>query len=385
MSRYRDDTQETAVASNSTWVRLTTITEEVATITSALLFGLLVLHTDAAVASDSVLDQVSHMVIERAVASDEVIDSLRSADLIVERATAADLTSSRLRVLHQEAAVASDAVVDQVRSMIVERAIATDTVLATRRVTTLVVETARAQDHAFRSITELVEESAAVTDWAGGKLHARVLVTETALAADALSDSQKGTALLIVERATASDAVLDRVHARDLVIELAIAEDQQLTGLDDAGQAWTANADTWAMSRYAPFTFDSLAVVDGVLYGFNRSGVYALEGSAETIAGSINTGKVDVGRGVLAHPQSAYMNYELDGTATLDVTTTQGGAAATYAYPLEPAPAESRTNGRFKLGLGLRGSHFAFVLRLTAKRGFINNLSVQSAPTNRRV
>ncbi|MBX6209533.1 hypothetical protein ISD46_33795, partial [Pseudomonas aeruginosa] len=57
----------------------------------------------------------------------------------------------------------------------------------------------------------------------------------------------------------------------------------------------------------------------------------------------------------------------------------------TYSYPLESEPADELTNGRFKFGRGLRGRHFTFTLRLTGRHGYINDLSVESAPTNRRV
>ena len=33
------------------------------------------------------------------------------------------------------------------------------------------------------------------------------------------------------------------------------------------GYAWTANVDTWAMSRYQDYGFSELVVIDGVLYG----------------------------------------------------------------------------------------------------------------------
>lgn len=385
MSSYRDDTQETAVASSSTWLGLATITEEIATFASALLVGVMVMHADSAAASDAVIDRAAHIVIEQAIASDMVLDARKSIEAVTERATIADVVVARLRVLHSDSAAASDAVIDKVNAIVVERATAGDTVLATRRVATLVVESAGAQDATLQAATDVTEDVAAASDWAGGKLRSSVLVVDTIVLADEVFSGHKSAVVPVLESARLAAVVLDRLLAHDIVVEQVLAEDQQLTGLDGAGQAWTANADTWAMSRYAPFTFDSLAVVNGVLYGFTRSGVYALDSAADDIDGSITTGKVNVGQGVLAHPQAAYMNYELDGTAQLDVTTTQGGASATYAYPLEPAPADSRTNGRFKLGLGLRGSHFAFVLRLTAKRGYINNLSVQSAPTKRRV
>lgn len=114
-------------------------------------------------------------------------------------------------------------------------------------------------------------------------------------------------------------------------------------------------------------------------------GVYALDGGAETISGRIQTGKLDIGQGGLVHPLAAYLEYELDGTAEMDVTTTQSGQAETYTYALPAEAAGELTNGRFVFGRGLRGRHFSFALRITGTHGYINDLSVNSAPTKRRV
>lgn len=51
------------------------------------------------------------------------------------------------------------------------------------------------------------------------------------------------------------------------------------------------------MSRYAPYTFRSLAVIDGQLYGIAEDGVYALDGDSQPVAGRIATGKLDIGQG----------------------------------------------------------------------------------------
>ncbi|OTI78724.1 hypothetical protein CAZ09_18365 [Pseudomonas aeruginosa] len=200
-------------------------------------------------------------------------------------------------------------------------------------------------------------------------------------------DAHQAVQALLVDGASIAALVLDHLVARDLVSDAVVIEDITVGGDQDGGQAWTANVDSWAMSRYAPYTFRSLAVIDGRLYGIAEDGVYALDGDSQPVAGRIATGKLDIGQGALVHPHSAYLEYALDadGTVALDVTTTQSGSAATYSYPLESEPADELTNGRFKFGRGLRGRHFAFTLRLTGRHGYINDLSVESAPTNRRV
>lgn len=384
MSSYRDDTQETAVASDSTWVGITAIAEDSARAVTALLFGLAVLHTSSAAASDEVIDRAVSFTVEQATASDAALDSKRVAMLTTESATAGESWRTVLRVLHEDSATVYDETDGAQRALVIEQAQAADEVIPQRSVATLVVESAKASDTSLQAASELIEDSITASDWAGGALRARMLVLEAATAADEALAGQAASAVT-VESAQATDAVVDHLAAADLVADVAVAEDATWSNLPDAGQAWTANADSWAMSRYEPYAFLGVAVIDGAAYGMAQDGVYALDGDAESITGTIRTGKLDIGRGGLVHPLAAYLEYELDGTAEMDVTTTQSGQAQTYTYVLPAEPAAELTNGRFVFGRGLRGRHFSFTLRMAGTHGYINDLSVNTAPTSRRV
>ena len=95
---------------------------------------------------------------------------------------------------------------------------------------------------------------------------------------------------------------------------------------------------------------------------------------------------MDMTGDVLAHPLEAHIEYELRGTATFDVTTTQAGTPATYSYPLNARPtADALTNARAVFGRGLRGRHFAYTLRLTGQQAYINDWSVLVAPSKRSI
>lgn len=386
MARYRDDSQETAVAASSTWVKITAIAEETARAVSVLLFGLTVLHTDFAVATDSETGRATYMLYEYATIHDTVLPRLHARVLVKEQRRLTDQASERLRVLHTDSATAGDSVIDKTRNIITERATISDQALGQRHVFSLVSESARASDITRQFSSVLVVESASTSDWAGSRVRARVRLSDTAVIADELVDAHHAPAAALVERARALDAVIDHLHAKNLLIDSAVTEDST-PGELLAGQAWTANADTWAMSRYAPLAFNGLAVIGGVLYGTTDGGVYQLGAGSEVVDGSLTTGKVDIGQGVLAHPDAAYLEYELarGGAATLDVITTQSGSSERYSYQLESEPAAELTSGRFKLGRGLRGRHFSFVLRMVAQHAYVNDLSVESAPTKRRV
>lgn len=383
MSRYRDDTQETAVASSFTWAGISSVAEEVAKTAATLAFGLLVLHAGAAVASDQVTDSARHLLAEQALVADETTGQLRAVQLVQEAVRANDRSIERLAVLHADSATADDGVVESYQGFTVETAVASDQVIATRTVAMLIQESAQISDFTGQAAAVLVEDQAVITDETTGKARAKVLVVEAGYAADEVVDARQAGVQVTTEQATASATVLDHLAARNLVVELAALDDAVIGGA--AGQAWTANADTWAMSRYAPYSFIGLAVIDGKLYGMADDGVYALGTTGEVIQGEIRTGKLDVSSGVLATPHAAYLEYELDGTAEIDVTTTQSGAAETYTYGLPPELAGELTNGRFVFGRGLRGRHFTFALRMTGTHGYINDLSVTTAQTKRRV
>ena len=382
MSNYRDDTQETAVAYDSTWLKVTTIAEDSAKAASTLLFGLLVLHADLAAASDAVEDRAGQIVSEQAQAGDSASDHLYASVLLSEQRRASDTLIERLRVLHAESASAADAVLDHARALIVEQAAISDEVLGQRHAQSLVSESARISDYSGQFASVLIEDAATVSDWSAGRWHARELVGEAATLSEQWSEVQRGGAIP-VETARVSTLVLDHLHAVQLVQDGAVIEDA-LPG-ETGGQAWTANADTWAMSRYTPFAFTGLAVIDGALYATSSEGVYHLGAGSEAVAGRLATGKLDLGRGELVHPTAAYLEYSLDGAMSLDVTTTQSGAAQTYTYPLPAEPAQELTNGRISLGRGLRGRHFSFALNLQGRGAYINDLRIEAAPTKRRV
>ena len=114
-------------------------------------------------------------------------------------------------------------------------------------------------------------------------------------------------------------------------------------------------------------------------------GLYALDGTNETIDGALVTGTLDLSGGPLVHPLGAYLEYALaEGSASMTVTTTQGGAPASYDYALPAEPADALVSGRIDFGKGLRGRHFAFALRLTGRSAEINDLIVAVATTKRR-
>lgn len=385
MSNYRDDTQETAVASSDTWLGLSTLTESIGRISVTLMFGLGVVHADQATASDAVIDQASHTVVETATAGDEVIERLAGSVLITERARISEAYRAAHGVVHSDEAKVSDEVFDRSGAILTDYAAISDAVIGQRTGHSVVVEQARVSDFSGQVVRDLVEAQARASDLVADTLAGRDLVLESAQAFGVAIDAHRSVASPAIEIARVSAEVVDSLSASDLVVELAVIEDEVTGATEETGMAWTANVENWAMSRYQPYGFSHIAVIDGIAYGEAEDGVYALSGGTEQIEGEIVTGKLDLGRGTLVHPTTAYLEYALAGKAEMDVTTTQAGAPQTYTYTLPAETADHLTNGRFQFGRGLRGRHFSFALRMTGEHGHINDLSVQTAQTKRRV
>jgi len=385
MSNYRDDTQETAIAGDDTWLGLHSVVEETAKITGAALFGLMVVHSDQAQATDTVIDQANHTVVESALVSDEVFDQKHSAPLVTEQARVTESFRYRIGSLTVEQARVTDTLMDNLSAVTVESATVASQVIDHKYAVSLVTEQAVATDHHWQAAAELVSESAAASDIVTGNLSASALIAEVAEVADSVLDTHTGQQKPTVETAQASDRVIDALRAVNLVTETAVVEDTMPSSEVDSGAAWTANIETWGMSRYQPYTFQQIAVVDGVAYGVASDGLYALRGGSEDIAGRLDTGKLDLGQGQLVHPTEAYAEYELSGKMEMDVVTTQRGLEQSYTYRLPAELASDLTNGRIRFGKGLRGRHFRFSLRMTGKHGHINDLSVRAAPSKRRV
>lgn len=384
MSNYRDDANDTAIASETLWSGIKGFAEDTAHVAAVVLFGLAVLYSDSAAVSEEIIDAQLIIQDDFALASEEASGWLHASGQVAESVQAQEQYFSRLFVMHEDDLHAGDELIaGPVSTVIDDSATASDQFIASRHATNLIVETASVSDALLRPASVVVEESAHASDLAMGSAHARAVLDDSVSISDSVVD-QSQNSVQASDSATVSDEASGRLAARNLVEDSALADGFPLGG-DDSGQAWTACTQGWAMSRYAPFSFTSVTVVDGVLVGTRPDGVYVLGGGQELITSRIKTAKIDIGGSSLAHPLAAYLEYELIGTASLSVTQTQSGVEETYPYVLPAESSGSLTNARFELGRGLRGRHFSFELALEGERGHIDELSIVTAQTKRRI
>lgn len=382
---YRDDTHEIARAADTTWLGTRFVTEEMGRGRDLVLSAVLLLVADVAMAQDAVFDRLQAVTTEQAVGGNLVRDKLRAGVLVNERARGLDLMPAKTRALVVEAGTGSDAIVTGARSVLTEQARAVDTVLGQRHVLSQVAESAHAWDDVLSVQRTMVAEAGQALELVQGRMRAREQLAEVATGRDELDGAGRAKVQPMQELGQGHDAVLDHLQAAQLVADHpAVGWDEVLQ--QGAGQAWTAAADGWGMSRFAPFSFNGLAVIDGKLYATNEQGVHELTGTQETMQAHLQTGAIDMTGGVLAHLVDSYLSYELDGAAALTVTQTHGGEEAqSYTYALPGKPAAVLTTGRFILGRGLRGRHFAYTLTLTGQHAYINDWTFTVAPSKRSI
>ena len=461
MSNYRDDNQDTAIASSKTFGGLSAVVDELLRVSDALLFGIAITLSSQAIASDEVIDNSIQVLHDSALITDsmtdakhasqthldsaKISDSLRynlmtmqpdsaaiSDDLLVGAVTALSIDSAqaggnttgqrnaasmakdsakasdgvtavikdmandsagatdsavdKLRGVQfiDEQAAASDALIDSTAYVVIDSTKAYDQVYDKRYVATDVFESARASDALIFKRTDIIDDSAGAIDSSAGKWQSRTTLIDTAAISDEVLDSVIQNAV-IMDSLSITDNVLDKLNATVLIIDGAVIEDSVLSSGGTQGQAWTANVDSWAMSRYNPYNYNRLVVIDDVLYGEADDGIYRLDQEVSAVTAIVKTGKMDLGGGQLTHPASAYLEYELNGGASMTVHSTQKGIEQQYTYMLPNEVAGELTNGRFIFGRGLRGRHFAFELIMIGTHGHINDLTIEHLPTSRRV
>lgn len=385
MSEYRDDMNDTAFASEGVWARVRSLGESTAWVRDVILSGIVVMAADAAVASDEVFDTARSITVERAVASDDVLMQAVARHVLVDGAKVHDATLHRLRTVVIDGAQASETPADVLRAMCADGASVGDQLLGVRLARSTVSDTAMVADGVVSQFSALVADAAVAADALLGRAVSMGLVQDSVEASALILDAVSPVVVAQEDAATASAQVFDTLRAKDCVDDAVVAGwDEQLGSGPLLGQAWTAEAGSWAMSRYAPFGVMGLAVIDGKLHAIAQDGVYVLDGYDEQMQAQVRTGKLAMTKGGLCMPTESRIEYELDGTAALGVTTTQSGKGKTYTYPLKGRPvADELTNARFELGRGLLGRTFAFTLTLNGTHAYVNDWTITALPSKR--
>ena len=248
------------------------------------------------------------------------------------------------------------------RSILRETAVLNDAVTQTAILRNVLRETAELSDRTTQQAVSILRETAVVTSVASGRVIATTVVRETAAATGTATAFNRGSNI-VRETAELNDTLTSVVRAVNTARETAVITGNSVEPL--RGNAWTAATDTFAMSRYTGYRFNSVAVIGGRLIAAGDGGLYELAGSNDAggpIVATLTTGLSDVGDPQQKRVREVFVGYEADGTVAMKVSGTGIGAEAGYTYTLPGKTATDPTANRVKIGRGMRSRFWRFEL-----------------------
>lgn len=305
-------------------------------------------------------------------------DTARDSAVITSRIT------SKLANTANETAVASGTAYPGVAGTVLrETAVIRDSVTQTATLRDVLTDSARLSDRTVQQAVAKLSETAVVTGSATDHVIATSIVHETAVITGTATPVNHAFST-VLERAVLRDTISATLHAVEIVYETAAISGYVVPPL--SGIAWTASSDTFAMSRYSGYRFNSAAVIGGRLIAAGDGGLYALAGDDDAgvpIVATLTTGLSDAGDPQQKRSREVFVGYEADGSLSMKVSGTGTGAEAGYTYTLPSKTAGDPTANRVKIGRGMRSRFWRFELsnpsgdpfKITETRVIIDTLS----------
>lgn len=342
--------------------------------------------------SCSIEDSLSHKVIQA------VTDTLTAGDVIQGVLNAKAFIHERFKVkdavlnkktdtyIVEDSLNAVDGIIDKVRILTIDQLAVIDLVSGSVRTQQNITDRLKIKDTLVFKISEAVEDAFKVSDQVSVKARFTDTINDTLNILDSFIDHPHKVDLVTDSLRALSETQGFKV-AKGQISDTVFIEDDVLDN-HQSDIAWTSSTDNWSMSRYIGFKYKQLAVINDNLYGITDQGIELLEYGYQEINAKIATAKLDLGNGSLVHPLAMYLEYSLSGAnKSLDVMvgTTQTGDKNVYTYKLPAEKADHLTNGRVQFGRGLRGRHFNFTLNITATAAYINDMNIDVAQTKRRI
>ena len=385
MSNYTDRSISTAYASDSAWSRFIQQAYDAARIASVATVCIGANVVDTARASDEV--QARGYVIAESVAqiSDEVTAQRNSLVRTADAVRVFDRVRAGSGAQIADEVGISDTVRVGIRVRTQDNASIFDQAEPQRSTLVRSQDTLKIKDRAYARFGIQYADELQVSDTAKAQLHIRAYAVDTLKVSD-LDFSSIQSRSNVVDIAKVSDSVWAKVQVTARSEDVLYIRDEY-PRIDSRAQAWVASINRFAMSRYDPFNFDGLTVINGQLYGWNDQGVFLCGVEGEQIQATLETGKLDFSES-LVHPLAYFMEYQLRGESkaiAVTVGTTQSGNLQQYTYNLPAENANELTNGRVQFGRGLRGRHFSFKIQLQGTAATLNAQSVDFSPTSRRI
>lgn len=388
MSNYRDDALDSIRLSDSTLlITKSTNAIDIIRLTDSAQLILNVKHDDQFSLSDSTFDASVLNAYDRLVLADSITEQRVVMGSTQDQVKLSDSTWLKTWARLEDEFNLADLTLSKTRSAITDTINLKESIHSQRIVIAQVNDSFKLIDSAAQVHTDQLIDGLLLGDFTESKLYAKSYALDS-FTLDSIDLSNVYLSNHAIDSIQLKDATQSHLTARSDSTDFISLYDQ----IKDSklyGQAWTANKETWAMSRYTPFAFDGLTVINHQLYGWNAHGVFLMStpSTSSSIEGLIQTGKLDFGES-LVHPITAFLEYEMSGEhkqLSIAVTTTQSGKPSSYTYILPNEQADHLTNGRVMFGRGLRGRHFSFGVSIVAQSARINALSLEFTQTARRI
>lgn len=150
------------------------------------------------------------------------------------------------------------------------------------------------------------------------------------------------------------------------------------------------NSETRAISEYRGFNFNSLANLNGTLFGANEFGLFRLDGNSDNgnpIDAYARTALQRIAGGRMARVDCAYVGYRSNGQLQMKVIISGvDGQKLGYVYDMIQVPATTMRPNRVKFGRGLKAAYWAFELHNIAGADFAADvIEIHPLPLERRV
>lgn len=128
-------------------------------------------------------------------------------------------------------------------------------------------------------------------------------------------------------------------------------------------EAWVVNVETKAPWQYDNYPFNSFAKAEGEYLALSSSGLYELSGDTDDgdiINAIIRTGLENFGSSNMKSIPVAYFGYTSGGRVLFKTITTESGDKIERWYELKEKTANDTTEGKVKMGRGVRAVYWQF-------------------------
>ncbi len=154
---------------------------------------------------------------------------------------------------------------------------------------------------------------------------------------------------------------------------------------DETYLAWVMNTETYGVTNYENFRFNSMCGFDGAYYATDGTKIYRLDGPTDdgtAIDAEISLGASDFGSAFLKRMERAYLGLRADGQMVLKVITDE---KAEDWYTLESVPS-ALGESHVKIGKGLKARYWRLALRNKGGSDFtLDSLRLLPLKLSRRV